>query len=194
MPSDLRPGPDSLPTDELASAEASLAVLQQVLHPLAGDDKTKQTPCSEYTVKDLTRHLLNSIVAIGGAVGADLTVAEDTDSIERLVIGVARPALDAWHKHGLEGEVTLGGGSMPARVAVGVLSIEFLVHGWDYARAVGHDIDAPNSLSEYVLGLAQQIIKEPQRTVAGFDDPVDVPEDADALTRLVAFTGRNPAG
>jgi uncharacterized protein (TIGR03086 family) len=194
MPSDLRPGPDSPPTDELASAEASLRVLQQVLHPLANDDKTKQTPCSEYTVTELTRHLLNSIIAIGGAVGADLTVAEDTDSIERLVIGVARPALDAWHKHGLEGEVTLGGGSMPARVAVGVLSIEFLVHGWDYARAVGHDIDVPDSLSEYVLGLAQQIIKQPQRRVAGFDDPVDVPEDADALTKLVAFTGRNPAG
>src|SRR6195952_2673039 len=98
MPSDLRPGPDSPPTDELASAEASLTVLQQVLHPLASDDKTKPTPCSEYTVKDLTTHLLNSIVALGGVVGADLTVAEDTDSIERLVIGVARPALDAWHR------------------------------------------------------------------------------------------------
>src|SRR6195952_4644108 len=98
MPSDLRPGPDSPPTDELASAEASLTVLQHVLHSIAADDKTKQTPCADYTVKELTEHLLNSIIALGGAVDADLAVAEDTDSIERLVIGVARPALDAWHR------------------------------------------------------------------------------------------------
>jgi len=41
MPADLPPGPDSPPTDELESAEASLAVLQQVLHGIADDDWSK---------------------------------------------------------------------------------------------------------------------------------------------------------
>src|ERR1700687_5060402 len=86
-PSDLRPGPDSPPVDELASAEATLVVLQQVLHTIAGDYKSKQTPCSEYNVKELTGHLLNSIIALGGMVGAEFAVPEDTDSVERLVIG-----------------------------------------------------------------------------------------------------------
>ncbi|QLL07303.1 TIGR03086 family metal-binding protein [Mycobacterium vicinigordonae] len=193
MPSDLRPGPDSPPTDELASAEATLAVLRQVLHPIGRDDKSKQTPCAEYDVKALTTHLLNSITTLGGMVGAQIAVPQDTDSVEHLVIGAARPALDAWHKHGLEGEVALGPNSMPARVAASVFSIEFLVHAWDYATAVGHGVDAPDSLSEYVLELSQRVIKPEQRGAAGFDDPVDVPDDASALARLVAFTGRNPA-
>ncbi|OBK17129.1 TIGR03086 family metal-binding protein [Mycobacterium asiaticum] len=193
MPPDLRPGPDSPPLDELHSAEDSLAVLQHVLHTIAGSDKDKQTPCSEYNVKQLTTHLLNSIVTLGGMVGADIAVPEDTDSVEGLVIAAARPALDAWHKHGLEGEVPFGDGAIPARAAVAVFSIEFLVHGWDYARAVGSQINPPDSLSEYVLGLAQNIIQPPQRQAAGFDDPVRVADDAPPLDRLLAFTGRNPA-
>ncbi len=194
MASDLRPGPDSPPTDELASAEASLGVLQQVLRTIARDDKSKQTPCSEYDVKELTGHLLNSIMVLGGMVGADFSMRDDTDSVERLVIGAARPALDAWHRHGLEGDVPLSHSSMPAKVAVSVFSIEFLVHGWDYAVAVGHDVKAPDSLAEYVLGLAQNLIKPEERSLAGFDDPVEVREDASGLHRLVAFTGRNPVG
>ncbi|MBI2699879.1 TIGR03086 family metal-binding protein [Mycobacterium gordonae] len=193
MPDDLVPGPESPPTDELRSAELSLGVLQQVLHTVAGSDKSKQTPCSEYNVKDLTGHLVNSITSLGGMAGAEFDVHPDTDSVEQLVVTAARQALDAWHKRGLDGEVAFGSGSMPARVAVAVFSIEFLVHAWDYARAVGHDVDAPDSLAEYVLGWAQKVIKPEQRGPAGFDDPVSVPDDADPLTRLIAFTGRNPA-
>lgn len=192
MPSDLRPGPDSPPTDELASAEAALSVLQQVLHPIGRDDSTTQTPCAEFNVKQLTEHLLNSIVSLGAMVGAEVSVPHDTDSVEGLVIAAARPALDAWHKHGLEGEVPFGSHSMPAQVAVAVFSLEFLVHGWDYARAVGHEMRVPESLTEYVLGLAQQIIRPEQRREAGFADPVAVGEEAGGLDRLVAFTGRDP--
>lgn len=193
MPPDLRPGPESPPADELQSAEAALAVLQQVLYSIAGEDKSRQTPCTEYDVKGLTGHLLNSITALGGMVGAEFSMREHTDSVERLVVGAARPALDAWHRHGLDGEVPLGAGSMPARVAVSVFSIEFLVHAWDYANAVGRDVHAADSLVEYVLGLAHQLIKPHERSAAGFDDPIEVPEDASVLDRLVAFTGRNPA-
>src|SRR5690348_5203839 len=126
-------------------------------------------------------------------VGADISVPQDTDSVEGLVIAAARPALDAWHRHGLQGEVPFGSRSMPAQVAVSVFSLEFLVHGWDYATAVGHDLRAPDSLTEYVLGLAQQLVKPEQRGAAGFAEPVPVADDASPLQRLIAFTGRDPA-
>ena len=54
-------------------------------------------------------------------------------------------------------------------------------------------MNAPDSLSDYVMGLAQGIITPQGRTTAGFDDPVEVPADAGALDRLVAYTGRNPS-
>jgi uncharacterized protein (TIGR03086 family) len=75
----------------------------------------------------------------------------------------------------------------------GIFSLEFLVHAWDYAGAVGREVTAPESLSDYVLGLAKNIITPDGRTNAGFDDPIDVPADASALDRLVAYTGRRPS-
>ena len=40
----------------------------------------------------------------------------------------------------------------------GILSLEFLVHAWDYATAIGRPISAPESLSQYVIGLAERVI------------------------------------
>ncbi|ELP47981.1 hypothetical protein D522_01616 [Mycobacterium avium subsp. paratuberculosis S5] len=190
----MRPGPDSPPTDELDGAEAALRVMQQVLHPIAADDMSRPTPCAQFDVTRLTDHLLKSLEALGGMAGADVPDHADSgDSVERQVIAVARPALDAWRQRGLDGTVSFGGGEMPARNACAILALELLVHAWDYARAVGRDVRAPEPLAEYVLGLAHRVIRPEVRGQAGFDDPVEVPADADALTKLVAFTGRNPA-
>lgn len=170
-----------------------MGVLQRVLHPIATDDLSKQTPCTEFDVTRLTEHLLKSISGIGGIVGAEIPERDESDSVERQIILAARPALDAWHRHGLDGTVPFGKSDMPAKAACGIFSIEFLVHAWDYAVAVGHELDAPQPLAEYVLDLAHKTIRPEFRGTAGFDDPVEVPEDAGALEKLVAFTGRDPA-
>lgn len=193
MSSDLRPGPDSPPTDELASAEAALGALQHVLHPIARDELSKSTPCPEYDVGQLTDHLLKSITLLGGAAGAELPERDTDDSVERQVIGAARPALDAWHRRGMNETVTLGPNEIPGAFAVSILSIEFLVHGWDYAAATKHPINVAESLADYVLGLAKNVITPEGRATVGFADPVAVADDAPALDRLIAFTGRDPA-
>lgn len=59
-------------------------------------------------------------MVLGGMVGAEFSLRADIDSVERLVSGAACSALDAWHRHGLEGDVSLGPGSMSAKVAVSV--------------------------------------------------------------------------
>ena len=193
MSSDLRPGPDSPPTDELASAEATLSALQHVLHPISRDELSKSTPCSEYDVMQLTDHLLNSITVLGGAAGAEVPERDTGDSVERQIIGAARPTLDAWHRRGLDDTVTIGTNEIPATFAVSILSVEFLVHGWDYATATTHPMNVAESLADYVLGLAHKVITPQGRATVGFDDPVVVPDDAPALDRLIAFTGRDPA-
>ena len=193
MSSDLRPGPDSPPTDELASAEAALSALQHVLHPIARDELSKSTPCSEYDVMQLTDHLMNSITLLGGAAGAEPPERNSEDSVERQIVGAARPALDAWHRRGLTDTVTIGTNEIPATFAVSILTVEFLVHGWDYATATTHPIDIAESLADYALGLAHKVITPQGRATVGFDDPVAVPDDAPALDRLIAFTGRDPA-
>jgi uncharacterized protein (TIGR03086 family) len=181
-----------MPTDELESAEASLAALQHVLHGISDDDRNKQTPCREFNVAQLTSHLMNSITAIGGTAGAQFPERDPGDSVERQVVLAARPALDAWRKRGLDGMVPFGSGEAPAKMMAGILSLEFLVHAWDYAKATGCEVTAPDALSDYVLGLAKTIITPQGRSNAGFDDPVDVAVDACAMDRLIAYTGRRP--
>jgi uncharacterized protein (TIGR03086 family) len=193
MASDLRPGPDSPPPDELASAEAALGVLQHVLHQISRDELSKSTPCSEYDVLQLTDHLLRAITLAGGMAGADLPDRDTDDSVEQQIIGAARPALDAWHRRGLGGTVTFASNELPATFGASVLTLEFLVHGWDYAAATGHPMDVAESLAEYTLGLAKKVITPQGRATVGFADPVAVPDDASALDQLIAFTGRHPA-
>ncbi|MGB6209216.1 TIGR03086 family metal-binding protein [Mycobacterium sp.] len=192
MSPDLRPGPDSPPTDELASAEAALGVLQHVVHPISRDELSKSTPCSEYDVLQLTDHLMNSIAVLGGAAGAELPERDTGDSVEGQIVGAARPALDAWHRRGLDDTVTIGPNELPATFAVSILSLEFLVHAWDYAAATKHPIEVAEPLADYVLGLSKKVISPQTRATVGFDDPVAVPDDASALDQLIAFTGRDP--
>lgn len=192
MADELTAGPEAPPVDELDSAEASLQVLQQVVHGIATDDLTKQTPCREFDVAGLTDHLLNSITLLGGAVDAQLPERNPDDAVERQIIAAARPTLDAWRRHGLEGAVPFGDNEAPAKFMAAILSLEFLVHAWDYASAIGRPIDAPDSLTDYVSDLAHRIITPEGRLRAGFDDPVDVAAHASKLDRLAAFTGRVP--
>jgi hypothetical protein len=162
MRADLPSGPDSPPTDELECAEASLGVLQNVLHPIANDDWSRQTACREFDIAKLTDHLMNSITVIGGAAGAELPERDATDSVERQVVAAARPALDAWHLRGLDGTVSFGQGEAPARVMAGVL------HRIPHPRlglrnGNGSTVDAPVTV-RLRDGLAQVIITPQGRT------------------------------
>jgi uncharacterized protein (TIGR03086 family) len=194
MPSDLRPGPDSPPADELRAAEASLGVLQHIVHPISRDDLSKPTTSGEFDVAQLTDHLVETITSIGEALDADLPPRDADDSVERQLIAVGRPTLDALHaRHGLDGAVTWHGNETPVRLMASVLAFGLLVHGWDYAAGTGHSADVPDSLANYVLEIAKKIITSERRANGEFGDPVEVDEHAPAIDRLVAFTGRDPS-
>ncbi|MDF2822867.1 MAG: hypothetical protein K0R68_275 [Mycobacterium sp.] len=180
------------PVDELACAEATLTVLQKVIGPISRDDMSRPTPCTEFDVAGLTAHLMSSIAALGGAAGAQFPDNDPQEAVDRQVIMAARPALDAWHRRGLDGSVPVGPGDFPASAAVSILALEFLVHGWDYARAMDRDLEVPDTLAGYVFDKAQGIITDDGRRFAGFAQPVQISGDAPAFQQLLAFTGRRP--
>ncbi|MGV9798499.1 TIGR03086 family metal-binding protein [Mycobacterium sp. NPDC003449] len=178
--------------NELESAEATLGVLQGVLQEITADDLSRQTPCREFDVVSLTDHLLSSITMIGGAAGAEIPARDPDAPVRDQVLAAARPAVAAWRERGVDGTVPFGQGEVPATMMARILSLEFLVHAWDYAAAVGLTVDVPDQRSERVLEWAQGIITPEGRVRAGFDDPVEVAADAPAMDRLLAFTGRRP--
>jgi uncharacterized protein (TIGR03086 family) len=193
MASDLRPGPDSPPTDELRAAEASLNALQHIVHPLSRDDLTKPTASGDFDVAHLTEHIVDTITSVGEALGADLPPRDPEDSVERQLIAVGRPTLDAFHlRHGLDGSVPWRGAETPVRTLAAVLAFGLLVHGWDYTAATGVPADVPDSLADYVMGIAEKIITPERRAKGEFGEAVDPPDRASAFDRLIAFTGRDP--
>jgi uncharacterized protein (TIGR03086 family) len=177
-----------VPSDELESAQACLAMLNRVLVELGPTDLTRQTPCREFDVASLTDHLMNSITVIGGAAGARFPERDQAAPVADQVMAAAGPAVEAWQRRGLDGSVSVGPSETPATVMAGILSIEFLVHAWDYAAATGQQLDAPAGLCDYVL--SHGIITPEGRANVGFGAPIDPPDSADALDRLLAYTGR----
>ncbi len=180
------------PLDELSSAEATLAVVQHVLRGLDAADLSKQTPCSEYDVVQLADHLMRSITIIGGAAGAPLPPRDLGAPLETQVADAAQAVLEAWRRRGLDGMVELNSDQVPATVPVSILSLEFLVHAWDFAIATGRRVVVSEAVSEYVLGVAGKVITPAARNYAGFAAPAAIGSFAPVLDRLIAFTGRRP--
>ncbi|MGO8873350.1 MAG: TIGR03086 family metal-binding protein [Acidimicrobiales bacterium] len=181
---------DQTPTDRLSAAEGSLAACQLVLRGLKARDGTLPTPCAKFTVDDLVDHLLESISHLGSMAGA--RVVPTNGSPEVRVATAAQQALEAWRRRGIDGEVQFGSSQLPASLAADILSVEFLVHAWDFATASSQQVTASDGLSDYVLGLAHELIAPQMRDGDRFGAEVEVGPDADNLTRLVAFTGRTP--
>lgn len=187
-------GPDAWaaapdPLTPLTSAGATLAVLQHVLRDLGPDVATRQTPCREFTVADLEAHLVDSLRGLTSFAGGTFT-ASTAGELEVRVAEAGRQALEAWTARGLDGTVVAGGAEHPADVIAGILSLEFLVHGWDFAQATGRKVQVSDEVAEYALGLSRRVINPELRSTAGFDEALPIADDALPLDRLLAFTGR----
>ena len=189
-PDEWAAAPENL--DQLVSAEATLAVLQPVLRNLTDEDRTKATPCSEYDCHALAEHLFGSLTGLGRMAGAEVVNPEE-GSLENRIAVMADQAITAWRARGLEGVVPgPGGGDFPAALAVNILSIEFLLHAWDFAQASGQKLTVSDELATYVLGLAEQVVPGARAGGDSFAPEVEAPADASPMEKLVAYTGRRP--
>jgi uncharacterized protein (TIGR03086 family) len=175
--------------DALTCAGATLAVCQRVLLGAGQADAGRATVCTEFTVAQLADHLTGSITAIGGAAGA-VFPAGTPATLEARVADPAQIALEAWDSRGPEGTVTIGDSDLPAAVALGILSIELLVHAWDFAQATGQQVAVPDPVTAHVLEAAHKIITPEGRRRVGFDPERAADPGAGVLERLIAFTGR----
>jgi uncharacterized protein (TIGR03086 family) len=173
----------------ITAAEATLAVCQRVLRGLPEADYHRPTVCTEFDVTQLAEHLIRSVTFLGAAAGAQPGQADGT-TLEDQVAGPAQAMLEAWTARGVDGTVKIGPNEMPANLALGIGSVEFLVHAWDFAQVTGQQVTVSDGLSQYVLDVAGQLITPEVRAGGSFADPVQAGPDAGVLDRLIAFTGR----
>jgi uncharacterized protein (TIGR03086 family) len=176
--------------DSFECASVTLAACRSVLGHLTAADLGRPSPCAEYTVGEVGEHVVRSMVLLASVAGA-AGVSVDTGALEERVTVSAEAALAAWRRRGLDGPVAVGRSTLPASLAVEIIPLELLVHGWDMARATGSGIDVPPEVASYVLDQARQLVTEDKRG-RSFAAEVPAGPSATMLERLIAFTGRFP--
>lgn len=159
------------------------------------------TPCEKLPLDELVAHVGGLSSAFTAAARKDFGPLTDTppefggalDDDWRTAYPVRLAELarafdepDAW-----EGMTRAGGVDFPGEVAGIVALTEVVIHGWDVAKASGQPYDVDPGVVDAVLAHVSQIAAE--GPVEGlFGAAVPVADDAPALARMVALTGRDP--
>ncbi len=182
--------------------------LQTVLTDLAGvvdglDDVRRDapTPCTQFDVAALLEHVVGWLETFsagyadpgGRAPRTDLTGYRAPDDAAAAVRAAAA-TLDAALAAGAGSRpLALGEASMPGDMALSMILWEYQVHGWDLAAASGQPWSPPVEGLEASLAFAPMMLTEDyQGEGKPFAPRVAVADDAPALDRLVALSGRDP--
>jgi uncharacterized protein (TIGR03086 family) len=101
-------------------------------------------------------------------------------------------ALDAWSDPAVwEKDLNVMGSPTPAADIASMMLAELVLHGWDLAAATGQSYTVSDRAAAAALA-AVEANAEMFRQYKGFDEPVSVPDDATALDRALALSGRDP--
>lgn len=161
------------------------------------DQMDNATPCAAFRVRDLFDHMIGGAAQFapqlrGEPVPADVAVLTDADRHAAMKRAL-EDLLDAAKAPGaFDRPVQLPFGTVPGVVLARFLTVDGMVHRWDLGRAVGERYEPPADLAEAVLASARELIAPELRDGTTFAAEVEVAADAPAITRLVAFTGRQP--
>jgi uncharacterized protein (TIGR03086 family) len=151
----------------------------------------RPTPCSDWTVGELFEHLVGAISMFATAAGAPPAEATATASPLERFDAAARRNLAAWAAFTDHGStLTLPFGEFPAELVVAMNQFDSLLHGWDLSAALGLPTSLPSELVDRAMQTAQ--LRVPASRGHAFGPEVTT-HDTSATSRLVAFTGRDPA-
>jgi len=157
--------------------------------PAAADKLGETTPCDAWDVRTLLDHLIDTQKFFAAkARGEDVPFPTATppsvigDDPVAAYEGTRQEVLRAHREPGALEKT----GPM-----LGIALTDQLVHGWDLATATGQDATMPEDLAEAAFATIDGRLTDEQRGKS-FKAAVDVPDDASAQDRLLAYTGRQP--
>ncbi|MFA1548906.1 TIGR03086 family metal-binding protein [Actinomadura chokoriensis] len=191
------------PTPDLEPAAQRMATLLANIpdHLLANP-----TPCADTALGALIDHVNGLTLAFTWAAakkspdGGSQPPSADASRLppdwrtlvpERLdALTAAWRSPDAW-----SGMTAAGGIDLPGEQAGRVAMNELVVHGWDIARATGQPYEVGADEIESCLAFVSPTVEQSDgKGVPGLFGPaVSIPDDAPALDRLIALTGRDPS-
>jgi uncharacterized protein (TIGR03086 family) len=158
-----------------------LEQLGALLSSVTPEDTTRPTPCSEWTVADLSDHIVNSVVGMATmARGGQPDWANSTHHDD------PASALDQQGRSLVEA-LAAGGGAFPE----GMAAAELAVHTYDLTTALGGGTAGLDpEVAEVGLAFMTSSMTDDQRGDA-FGPEQPAPADADVYQRIAAFAGRS---
>lgn len=185
--------------DALARVLEDLATVLDGITPAQSHDPT---PCSEFDVTALRTHVAGWLTTFAAGF-ADPTGTAPRTSLDSYrapadVAGTVRTAaaeLDTAVRAGAASRpLRIGEAAMPGELALDMILWEYLVHGWDLARATGQHWSPSEDAAAESLDFAPGMLTEDfQGEGKEFAPRVPVPEEAAAMDRLLGLSGRDPA-
>ncbi len=181
------------PADEHRSIAAAFTATAEGAAPDTWDDKA---PVDGWVARDVVRHLVEWLPAFlegstGIALPAGPSVDDDPVGAWRTQTAAVQALLDdpatAERVHDLPHI-----GTMTLEQAIDMIYTgDVFLHRWDLARATGQDetLDAAKCAAMYEGMLPMD---EVLRQSGQYGPRVEVPDDADVQTKLLAFIGRTP--
>ncbi|WP_060878044.1 TIGR03086 family metal-binding protein, partial [Streptomyces scabiei] len=171
------------------------------VHAVRDDQWGADTPCAEWSVRDLVNHLVSEqlwvpclvrdgcmIEEVGDTFGGDLLGTDPAASWDT----AAHSAREAFAAPGaLDRTVHLSYGDTPAVAYCGQMVADIVVHAWDLSRAIGADERLPGELVRFAVDEIAPYAGDLEKSGL-FAAPVAPPARADAQTRLLCLLGRRP--
>lgn len=182
--------------DIATTLDGGLDFFGDVVRRVETDQWENPTPCESWNVRELTGHVVGVMqIAVrmmrGGELGGSLSpVALSDDPVadwEHAATSVREELASA----DLEAERDTVMGRQPVSSSLRFPALDLYLHGWDLARATGHDVRIPSDIAEWAHHLLQQMPPDRLRGPKTFGPEQPAPPDADATTRLMAFAGRS---
>ena len=153
-------------------------------------------PPEGWTARDVVRHLVEWLPAfLESAAGVRLpsgpSVDDDPVAAWRAHTDAVQALLDDPAASGREYDLRHTGRMSLGDAIALIYTNDVFLHRWDLARATGQDerLD-PERCAEMLEGMLP--MDEALRQSGQYGPRVEVPADADAQTRLLAFIGRTP--
>ena len=157
------------------------------------------TPCAAFDVRELLNHMIGGnhrfVKIAHGEPGESVPATGDFVRNDALTPyrESAEAVSKAWSDPSvLERTAHLPFGDFPGAFAIGIHTVEVIVHGWDLATATGQATD----LDPELYAVAWQNCKDIDESFRGpgrpFGPAVTPPADASDTARLMAWLGRRP--
>jgi uncharacterized protein (TIGR03086 family) len=183
--------------DGPALLERAVGYTRGSLQLVASADPRAPTPCAQWDLLGLLRHMDDSLAAFtdAAAIGyVDLVPvpparSELTELLVHRLKGRACGLLAAWAHHPGDGPVSVRDRALRSDLVAAAGALEIAVHGWDVARACGVDRPLPPALAVRLLEVVPLLVEDADRPTR-FGPRIDVPVHARPSTRLLAALGR----